>query len=490
MGTPLAFNWQSATFSVTSVVGYLFPVRLAYSVAILLSILIAGTGAYVFGRVLGLGIVASAFAGTIFELSGPFVGWLGWPLASVVAWAGWLFAAAVLIVHGHRRVRHIAGFALLLMCAVYAGHPETLFLLICCLVAFILVFLGFHARWLKESTPIMRPLVDLVLAFAAGFALAAPLLLPGLQLLHASLDVNAQLKSYSSGVPVSDLVNVIFQGYSGLPVSGSWFFGHGIYSISAAYMGVIAVVLAGVGIVMRRNRPEVIALVVGGLGVSMIGFDVGIGSMLDKAPVIGTVGWSYALLPMAFVAAMLAGVGADVLVRSRGNRTVLAWSAGGFAMVSLVLLLLWTVGRGHLNPTFASIRAHSFVLARRRDHGRVGGDRCTGPALSAADGARVIGGRLGASGWGAVVLLACETAFLLTAGMPLFSSASSIPQPTPAEATLHASLAPRWSASARGSAARGSAFGTPRLRASCPTSRPLLASTSSSTTTPSCPTRT
>jgi hypothetical protein len=49
---------------------------------------------------------------------------------------------------------------------------------------------------------------------------------------------------------------------------------------------------------------------------------------------------------------------------------------------------------------------------------------------------RPIGGRLGASGLGAVVLLACETAFLLTSGMPLFSSASSIPQPTPAEATL------------------------------------------------------
>ena len=83
LGTPLAFNWQSATFGLTSLVGYLVPVRLAYTVGIVLSILIAGTGAYVFGRVLGLSIIACAFTGTIFELSGPFVGWLGWPMAGI-----------------------------------------------------------------------------------------------------------------------------------------------------------------------------------------------------------------------------------------------------------------------------------------------------------------------------------------------------------------------------------------------------------------------
>ncbi len=436
LGTPLAFNWQSATFGLTSLVGYLVPMHLAYTVGIVLSILIAGTGAYVFGRVLGLSIIACAFTGTIFELSGPFVGWLGWPMAADIAWAGWLFALAILILRGHRRVRHIIGFALVLMFAIYAGHPETLFLMISCLVAFILVFLGLRVRWLKEeSTPIVRPLVDLVLAFAAGFALAAPLLLPGLQILHGSLD--AQLKGTATGVPVKDLVNVLLQGYDGLPVAGNhWFGGHGIYSYSAAYVGVIGVVLAGMGIVIRRGRPEVIALVIAGLGVSVIGFDVGIGSILDKFPVIGTIGWAYALLPMAFVAAVLAGVGADVLVRSKGERTVLAWSAGGFAAAGLLLALIWVGDRGHLNPTDASIRAHSFVW----------------PAVATVVGLVVIGALvlhsrrrqavrktaagLDASGWGALALLACETAFLLTAGMPLFSSASNIPQPTPAEATL------------------------------------------------------
>ena len=62
LGLPLAFNWQSAPFSLPSAVGYLVPLRYAYDVGIALTLIIAGSGAYVFGRVLGLGALASAMA--------------------------------------------------------------------------------------------------------------------------------------------------------------------------------------------------------------------------------------------------------------------------------------------------------------------------------------------------------------------------------------------------------------------------------------------
>ncbi|MGA2521866.1 MAG: hypothetical protein ABSG81_13745, partial [Acidimicrobiales bacterium] len=52
LGLPLAFNWQSAVFSVPGLVGYLFPLHLAYTVQVLMTMMIAGTGVYVLGRVL------------------------------------------------------------------------------------------------------------------------------------------------------------------------------------------------------------------------------------------------------------------------------------------------------------------------------------------------------------------------------------------------------------------------------------------------------
>ncbi len=69
LGMPLAFDWQSASFSVPAVVGYLFPLRLSFTVEVFLTLVIGGTGAYVLGRVLRLGAVACIFLGSVFELA-------------------------------------------------------------------------------------------------------------------------------------------------------------------------------------------------------------------------------------------------------------------------------------------------------------------------------------------------------------------------------------------------------------------------------------
>ena len=44
LGLPLAFNWQTAAFSVPTLIGYLFPLHLAVTVQVFLTLVIAGTG--------------------------------------------------------------------------------------------------------------------------------------------------------------------------------------------------------------------------------------------------------------------------------------------------------------------------------------------------------------------------------------------------------------------------------------------------------------
>ena len=252
LGLPLAFNWQSAVFSLPALVGYLFPVRLAYTVAMVVTLVVAGSGVYVLGRMLRLGVLGCTMAATVYELSGPVMGWLGWPNASAMSWAGWVFGAGLLVIRGRHRAGAVALFAVILAFAVYAGQPEGVVLLGGAFAVFVAVVL-LLARRLDRSAPLVRPVVDLVLASVAGAALAAPLALPGLQVGSAS--EGAAVQSYGALRP-HDLLHLVFQGFDGLPVAGNRWFGPSIYPETAAYVGVIALVLGVTALVARGDNPR------------------------------------------------------------------------------------------------------------------------------------------------------------------------------------------------------------------------------------------
>ena len=360
LGMPLAFNWQSATFSVPSLLGYLAPLHLAYTVQVLTSLVIAGTGVYVLGRVMRLGVPGCVMAGTVYELSGPFFGWLGWPVASVMAWAGWLFAAAILVTRGHRRVGAVVFFAVVVALAVYSGQPDAMVLLAVGLAVFVVVLLALRARWLGGSGPIVRPALDLVVAVVAGAALGAPLLLPGLQLSAGGIRTG---KTGTPALPLHDISAVIFQGFDGLPVAGSRWFGHLFgdtsYLESATYVGVIAVVLAVLAVALRHRDPEVLAMSAVAVVMGAIVFFSPVVGVLDMVPY--GIRWHRGAIVLALALAVLAGVGTDVLLRSHRERAVRRWAGGGFVCSALFLALLWLFGRGSLPPADAAIRRSSFV---------------------------------------------------------------------------------------------------------------------------------
>jgi len=431
LGMPLAFNWQSAPFSVAAAVGYLFPLHLAYTAQVLVTLVIAGMGVYVLGRVLGLGVLGCTMAATVYELSGPFMGWLGWPVATVMSFAGWLFAAAILVVRGRRRAAAVSFFALVLALAIYAGQPETLIELLVGLVVFLVVVLALRVPALGGSGPIRRPVVDVVIAAVAGSALGAPLALPGVQV--ASVSVRRGVGFYGE-LPLHDVAHVIFQGFDGLPVAGSRWFGGVNYVESAAYVGVIAVVLAVVAIGTRRRQADVLAFGAVALSAAALTFVAPVVAVAHSLPVLGLAQWHRDVVTLAFALAALAGVGTDVLVRSHANPAVRSWAVWGFAASAGILALVWLVGRGHLHPVQAGIRARSFIW----------------PAVQtvlglAVVGALVVGARSGGghrrrrshlTRWAVVSLLVCETAFLVSAGAPIWSSSPTYLTPTPAELTL------------------------------------------------------
>lgn len=465
LGMPLAFNWQSAAFSLPSVIGYLFPLRLAYTVQIVTTMVIAGTGAYFLGRVLRLGVVGCMLAATVFELSGPMMGWIGFPMTSVAAWSGWLFAAALLITRGGRRALHIAFFSVILALMAFAGHPETAGIVLIGLVVFLLVVLAWRADWLGGSGPILRPSIDLAVAAVAGGALAAPLVLPGVQLASKA---SRGASTFGTAIPAHNLVNLVFQQFNGTQVAGShWFPGGalpGIYPTTAAYVGVIALVLAFVAVVVRWRRPEVVALAATAIVSALLAFATSLLSFTRGLPLVSGVGWHYALFPMAFALATLAGIGLDALVRSDRGDLARRWAGIGFGAASITLLGIWVLGRGRLPRVEAAIRADSFLWPAcdaacglvvvgalalwERRAGTARQSTVAGPKSNGTDADTIesVGEPYDSLRWGqvrvrvgllaGVLLLICETAFLIVAGAPLVSSSPTYLSQTPAEVKL------------------------------------------------------
>jgi hypothetical protein len=437
-GMPLAFNWQSAPFSLSSAVGYLVPVRYAFTVGAAVDIVVAGTGAYVLGRVLGLGVVASATVGTVFELSGPIAAWLGYPFPSVMCWAGWIFAFGLLLVRGRHRAGYIVALALCLAGSLYGGAPEgsaVLAVAAAVLFAFVLVP---RAGWAGGSGPILRPVLDLVMATVAGLALSAPFVLPGLQLSGASVR-----SLEPNGVVLSShaLLYLAFQGFDGLPLAHN---GHVVvfgdsafYTETAMYVGISALVLGGIGIALNRRRREVQGFVAITVVCLALVFVPAVVTVAHKVPLISQISLDRALMPMALALAVLAGYGMDGVVRTTNVRHAARWLGVGFGIAGVFLLALWVFGRGHLTPVEDSIRAHSFIwpvfetamgLGVAAFLLWVGRDRprpvpeSTGPTA----GDRRRRWLLRWSGTIAGVgLLAFETAFLVSAGTTMVQSSST-----------------------------------------------------------------
>src|SRR3984957_9592765 len=146
MGTPLAFDMQSATFSLPMLVAYLAPLRFAYTTFVLVKIILAGTGMLFFSRVMGLGWLAGAFAGTVFELSGAFGGWAGWPMATVLCMLGWVLGSALLVLREKGGWRYLPLLALTVAFAAFGGHPESFAMLLVVLTVMVVVVLASRAR--------------------------------------------------------------------------------------------------------------------------------------------------------------------------------------------------------------------------------------------------------------------------------------------------------------------------------------------------------
>ncbi len=391
LGMPLASNFQSAPFGLANVVGYAFPLALAHSATVATELVLAGTGTYVLGRMLRLDVLAAVMGATIFELCGAFTIWLGVYVADVGMLLPWVLAASVALLRRPRgrRTGPAVLLALGLALAFAAGEPQ--------IDAYLVVFVGVFATVVAlgrrhaarsgagelagEPGSAAGVLVAHLGALVAAAGLVAPIYLPGSQVLARSARVHGP---YVSSLPPHDLTHLLFAGYSGVPTSLASIIGANNLYVSMVYVGSVALVLALVGLVWIRQRPEVRALLLLVVVLLVVLFTPQVAAVMRHVPEAKVFRLDLGTTFLDFAFAILGAFGAQALLatwhhtaapnapngtpRLELDPLVARWTDRlfvlGTAFIALGLAVLEVrlgIGLGHLKPAQSSVRQSSFL---------------------------------------------------------------------------------------------------------------------------------
>ena len=386
LGMPLASNFQSAPFGLAIAVGYAFPLALAHSATIATELVVAGTGTYVLCRVLRLGVLPSLAGATIFELSGAFTIWLGVYEADVCSLIGWILAASVIVVRRRRRAAPSVLLAIGLALAFAAGEPQIDVFLVLFVGVFAAVVVLARSQEVDEagaptpgtrSVDARKALLAHLGALVVAAGLVAPIYLPAGQVLTSSARVYGP---YVSSLPPHDLTHLLFVGYNGVPTNLASIIGPDDLYVSMVYVGSVGLVLALVGLVWLRRRPEVRAFTILTVVLLVVLFAPPVAAIMRHIPEAKVFRLDLGTTFLDFGFAMLAAFGAqalvvttpgstehlqrapgtDWLVRSLTDRLLVAGTLF-LAIVLAVLEVLLGIGLDHLTHPQSSVRQASFL---------------------------------------------------------------------------------------------------------------------------------
>ncbi len=259
-GTPFLANMQSAVFYPLDLMLFVLPMEWFYGFSLLLHLLLAGTGAYLFARVCGATPLPSMVAGIAYGLSGftmihiPAGNHLTYAGAAWVPWI--LFATVGFIRTNKSKLSWALGGCFIAFLHFLCGHPQMTFYSLFFSVVLCFV-LGVWIYCKEEERAIVYPLLR---TGAWGIFLVLGILLAGFQLIPtleylgqanraAVLDV--EMATEFSFAP-HRLITLLFPEFYGTQIGGNHY--DYFYYWSNAYAGVIVPLLAII-LLFKKDKP-------------------------------------------------------------------------------------------------------------------------------------------------------------------------------------------------------------------------------------------
>lgn len=383
-GQPFLAAGQNAALYPLGVVFYIFPLAQAYAIFAVLHYWLAACAMYFLGRVLGLRGFAALISGVIYAYSGFMVVSVVFPMVvSAATWLPAILAVAELTLREEgkrksgdfsqpRQLFFALAAAVLIGVQFLAGHVEISY--------YILLVLAFYAAWrILGMNVSWRPReirwrglaragVIMVGIVALSFALAAIQILPLYELVRANFREGSTLYAEVAGwaLPTRQVLTFFIPDFFGNPTAHSYFdifegvwkaapqgtifWGVKNYVEAGAYVGILALVLAVVGVFNRQRELRSSKFLF--LTLAVLSLLFAFGTPLYAILFYGLPGWNQLhtafrwIFPWTLSIAFLAGAGVDALAAAfavtAGARTrrVLTLVGVGLFAVGLVTLFL------------------------------------------------------------------------------------------------------------------------------------------------------
>jgi Bacterial membrane protein YfhO len=342
LGRPFLGNGQSAVFSPFSLPAYVLPFWWSLGIVCLLKIFTAAFGTYLLGRALGMRFAGALLAGLVFAFSLYFLVWVSWPLPNVWAWLPWLLLLTDRVIRDPRLLPAL-GLAGVVAVQFFGGHPESNFHVLATTV----VFFAFRLVVLRRAGEVgaLRPRL---LAFAGGLvlgaALAAVVMLPFLELLARSGDVDVRSGFWQISLPRKYLLGFALYEYWGRPTHVA--VGGDFSQVRALYVGALPLALGAAALVVR---PTLQRLGVALFGAALLAIVLGVWPFPEIAqhiPVARTGNSLRASVILMLCLGLLAGWGLDDLLEGRASRRNVVL---GIALALLAAPALVLAARGELS---------------------------------------------------------------------------------------------------------------------------------------------
>src|SRR5919204_660941 len=282
-GRPYLANAQSAVLSPFSLPAYVLPFWWSLGLIGALKVFVAAFGTYLLGRALAMRFGGALLAGLVYGFCLYFVVWITWPQSSVWAFLPWAWLLTDRVVRDPTPLP-VAGLAFVVALQFFAGHPESSFHLL----AATLCFFALRVLLLRRRgalAGVRRPLLAFLVALVGGTALAAVTLVPFVQLLSRSSDVEVRQTYSALALPSRYLLGFLLPDYWGRATHTAV----GAFAQERAlYVGALPLVL---GIAALVGRPSRQRLLIAAFGLLMLAIALGVPPFPDLArqiPIVKT----------------------------------------------------------------------------------------------------------------------------------------------------------------------------------------------------------
>ena len=341
-GRPLG-SAQAAPFSPLNWIAYVFPFWRSLAFILILKIIVASVGTYLFLRRLRLGAAAATFGGLGFAFGMPFVPLLGHGHTIAFAFFPWCLLLVDRLV-SERRLTDALLLALVSGVTLYSGHPETILLV--GIGAF--AYAAFRLLQARRQRDLDRRLLAL---FGGASLLAACVgalaLFPLAEVVRNSIELDRSGRGNLGHIGVGLFFPELWGRPDKLVLGPSPSNALSVDFGVRPYLGALAPAFAALGALGRRRPEQVFFAALGGLALLAV-LDTPVQLAVKHLPLLSLMAPYHFIWLVSFSVAVLAAFGFDGVLQGNAARRSRA------ALVIAVTAAL---------PVTAYLASHTSVLS-------------------------------------------------------------------------------------------------------------------------------